>query len=111
MNIMINLDYHRIVYSIEAQMELDSIEDYLYSEMQFSREYAHNYVEDMKSGFEKSMLISSPSHYNDHKRHGKYVASYRRNPRTRWYALYDIIFRNTNLINHIMNNHTTVKGI
>ena len=24
---MINLDYHRIVYSIEAQMELDSIED------------------------------------------------------------------------------------
>ena len=39
MNIMINLDYHRIVYSIEAQMELDSIEDYLYSEMQFSREY------------------------------------------------------------------------
>lgn len=111
MNIMINLDYHRIVYSIEAQMELDSIEDYLYSEMQFSREYAHNYVEDMKSGFEKSMLISSPSHYNDHKRHGKYVASYRRNPRTRWYALYDIIFGNTNLINHIMNNHTTVKGI
>ncbi len=111
MNIMINLDYHRIVYSIEAQMELDSIEDYLYSEMQFSREYAHNYVEDKKSGFEKSMLISSPSHYNDHKRHGKYVASYRRNPRTRWYALYDIIFGNTNLINHIMNNHTTVKGI
>lgn len=111
MNIMINLDYHRIVYSIEAQMELDCIEDYLYSNMQFSREYAHNYVEDMKHGFEQSMLISFPSQYEYHKRHGKYVASYRRNPRTRWYALYDIIFGNTNLINHIMNNHTTVKGI
>ncbi len=78
MNIMINLDYHRIVYSIEAQMELDSIEDYLYSEMQFSREYAHNYVEDMKRGFEQSMLISFPSQYEYHKRHGKYVAAYRR---------------------------------
>ncbi len=110
MNIMINLDYHRIVYSIEAQMELDSIEDYLYSNMQFSREYAHNYVEDMKRGFEKSMLISFPSQYEYHKRHGKYVAAYKRNPRTRWYAIYNILF-GTNIINHIMNNHTTVKGI
>ncbi len=110
MNIMINLDYHRIVYSIEAQMELDSIEDYLYSNMQFSREYAHNYVEDMKRGFEQSMLISFPSQYEYHKRHGKYVATYRRNPRTRWYAIYDILFR-YKYIKHIMNNHTTVKGI
>lgn len=110
MNIMINLDYHRIVYSIEAQMELDSIEDYLYSEMQFSREYAHNYVEDMKRGFEQSMLISFPSQYEYHKRHGKYVAAYRRNHRTIWYAIYNILF-GTNIINHIMNNHTTVKGI
>lgn len=110
MNIMINLDYHRIVYSIEAQMELDSIEDYLYSNMQFSREYAHNYVEDMKRGFEQSMLISFPSQYEYHKRHGKYVAAYRRNHRTIWYAIYNILF-GTNIINHIMNNHTTVKGI
>lgn len=110
MNIMINLDYHRIVYSIEAQMELDSIEDYLYSNMQFSREYAHNYVEDMKHGFEQSMHISFPSQYEYHKRHGKYVAAYRRNHRTIWYAIYDILFR-YKYIKHIMNNHTTVKGI
>lgn len=104
------MEQNRIVYSPSALEILSDIESYLYHNNILSLESSCQYVEDMKRGFEKSMLISSPSHYNDHKRHGKYVASYRRNPRTRWYAIYDILFR-YKYIKHIMNNHTTVKGI
>lgn len=104
------MEQNRIVYSPSALEILSDIESYLYHNNILSLESSCQYVEDMKRGFEQSMLISFPSQYEYHKRHGKYVASYRRNPRTRWYAIYDILFR-YKYIKHIMNNHTTVKGI
>lgn len=103
------MEQNRIVYSPSALEILSDIESYLYNNI-LSLESSCQYVEDMKRGFEQSMLISFPSQYEYHKRHGKYVAAYRRNHRTIWYAIYNILF-GTNIINHIMNNHTTVKGI
>ena len=48
--------------------------------------------------------------YPDHLKYGAYAALYKKNYRTTWYFIYDVVDDNV-LINRIMNNYMTISGL
>ena len=70
------------------------------------------YIEDLENQCKtlETLTYRERPRYNDHKKHGKYVLSYQRTPRTTWYFIYDIKPNGDILVKKIMNNHITISG-
>lgn len=70
--------------------------------------HAHLYVEDIVSEFQKISSVKHhfPAVYTYHKLFGKYIHRYRRNNKTMWYIVYDLIEHNI-YINKVISNHLT----
>jgi len=57
----------------------------------------------------ENLPIHKKARFEEHRKYGKFVNSYKRNRRTIWYFIYDITPNGDILIKKIMNNYLTQK--
>ncbi|MDD6356759.1 MAG: hypothetical protein PUG15_01520, partial [Bacteroidales bacterium] len=59
----------------------------------------------------ENSIFREKSKFDRHKQYGEYIHTYKANAHTQWYIIYDIDEDGEVVINKIINNHMTVKGI
>ena len=102
-----------VLYSSRALDDFDAIFEGLlhWNKIELSEQFTIDYVDELKKQCESipSKNIHVNTTYPEHKRYGKKVHRYRRNPNTMWYIIYDIDREKNILINKIMSNYLTVE--
>lgn len=100
-----------VYYSTQAYRDLDDVRNglLLWEKIDLTVEFVFKYMEEIKYQCEsiQEKAIHSKTVYQDHKKYGKMVHKYRRNPNTLWYVIYDIDLSGNIFINKIISNHTT----
>ncbi|MDR2853680.1 MAG: hypothetical protein LBV31_00045 [Prevotellaceae bacterium] len=101
-----------VLYKREALADLENIRLGLlnWNKIQLTEEFVIAYMFDIKTicdALDKKRLHHKAT-YDDHKKFGTYIHSYKRNSSTMWYIVYNVegddIF-----VNKILNNYQTVS--
>lgn len=106
----------RIIYRAKAKADFESIKDYMQGgAICKSSDKAQEYIDDMRFSFdydlENSDIYKRKADKQTHKKYGMYIASYKRNRRTQWYACYNVRKKSIIEVNKIISNYKTIRGI
>jgi len=104
---------NKVYFSKQAEQDLSDIVIglLLWTKISISEEQAFQYVDDIYAEAYKisDLIYHQKCKYLMHCQYGEYQLKYKRNNRTTWYIIYDIIPYSRNvLINKIISNYMTL---